>query len=124
MLRNMKNLIRLVRPYQLCARSLVSWRCRKTSLDLRSNCLTQLPTVSKMEQQRFYCENPSANSFHVQDYDDFKERVLNSETPVVVDFFAEYCILLYHVYCEIILNVKNLAGAVRANFWHLVWNLW
>jgi hypothetical protein len=28
------------------------------------------------------------DSFKVQDMDDFKDKVLNSEVPVVVDFFA------------------------------------
>jgi hypothetical protein len=28
------------------------------------------------------------DSFKVQDMDDFKDKVLNSEVPVVIDFFA------------------------------------
>ncbi|CAB3362245.1 Hypothetical predicted protein [Cloeon dipterum] len=31
------------------------------------------------------------DSFKVQDMDDFKDKVLNSEVPVVVDFFATWC---------------------------------
>merc|ERR1712183_77563 len=34
--------------------------------------------------------NTVATSFHVQDEEDFKERVLASSTPVVVDFHAEW----------------------------------
>ncbi|KAK4319442.1 hypothetical protein Pmani_009621 [Petrolisthes manimaculis] len=30
-------------------------------------------------------------AFHVQDNDDFQDRVLNSDTPVVVDFHAQWC---------------------------------
>jgi len=41
--------------------------------------------------RRFTEEHHSANSFHIQDYDDFKDRVLNSDKPVVVDFFADWC---------------------------------
>jgi hypothetical protein len=28
-------------------------------------------------------------TFHVKDFDDFQERVLNNATPVIVDFHAE-----------------------------------
>ncbi|KAM4651832.1 thioredoxin, mitochondrial [Discoglossus pictus] len=31
------------------------------------------------------------NTFNVQDADDFQERVVGSETPVVVDFHAQWC---------------------------------
>ncbi|XP_790171.2 probable thioredoxin-2 [Strongylocentrotus purpuratus] len=31
------------------------------------------------------------NSFIIQDRDDFQEKVLNSKSPVIVDFHAEWC---------------------------------
>jgi len=34
--------------------------------------------------------NKSTNNFNIQDDDDFESRVIHSQTPVVVDFHAEY----------------------------------
>lgn len=83
----MKQLVRLLRPYRLCSRSLFSV---SNSLKQISSPIITDHLPSTAASIRFYCEQrQSATSFHVQDYDDFKERVLNSETPVVVDFFAE-----------------------------------
>ena len=40
-----------------------------------------------------------SNIFNVQDSDDFKERVLQSKIPTVVDFHAEYvCNLFIHLF--------------------------
>uniref|UniRef100_A0A915ILG9 NADH dehydrogenase [ubiquinone] 1 alpha subcomplex subunit 9, mitochondrial n=1 Tax=Romanomermis culicivorax TaxID=13658 RepID=A0A915ILG9_ROMCU len=52
---------------------------------LRNRSITNFREI----QKRSLCDQTSATSFHVQDYDDFKERVLNSDRPIVVDFFAE-----------------------------------
>ncbi|KAG0722545.1 Thioredoxin, mitochondrial [Chionoecetes opilio] len=35
--------------------------------------------------------NPSQAAFTVQDEEDFRDRVLGSSTPVVVDFHAQWC---------------------------------
>jgi len=45
--------------------------------------------LSAWKSQRSF--GTEAISFHVQDLNDFKERVLENKKPVVVDFFADWC---------------------------------
>ncbi len=37
-------------------------------------------------------------SFNVQDHDDFTERVINSQLPVLIDFHAQYVLTLHELF--------------------------
>ncbi|KAM8930020.1 thioredoxin, mitochondrial [Pelodytes ibericus] len=41
--------------------------------------------------RHFSSSLPCRVTFNVQDTDDFKERVIGSETPILVDFHAQWC---------------------------------
>jgi hypothetical protein len=66
------------------------------------------------ESVRSFVASPSRlNSFKVQDYKDFQERVKNSKVPVIVDFFATY--VLYRLLSNIRINCvrSEVLTAVR-----------
>lgn len=67
------------------------------------HCISRIGTIAKRngQLQSFTPSNISTRGlsascsrralFNVQDEDDFQERVMNAEVPVVVDFHAQWC---------------------------------
>ncbi|KAF6122433.1 thioredoxin 2 [Phyllostomus discolor] len=48
-------------------------------------------TVTASQARSLYTTRVCTTTFNVQDGTDFQDRVVNSETPVVVDFHAQWC---------------------------------
>ena len=61
-----------------------------------------LPIRLQLQPCSFMSTDQGSNIFNVQDSDDFKERVLQSKTPTVVDFHAEYVwhFLFFFCFCK------------------------
>ncbi|XP_037369547.1 thioredoxin, mitochondrial [Talpa occidentalis] len=47
--------------------------------------------VTSCQAQSIYTSRVCATTFNIQDGPDFQDRVVNSDTPVVVDFHAQWC---------------------------------
>ncbi|KRY88122.1 Thioredoxin, mitochondrial, partial [Trichinella pseudospiralis] len=56
-------------------------------------CLSSIVSKSQPRPMRLFCSENNGNScsFKVQDYEDFKDRVIGAKKPVVVQFYADWC---------------------------------
>ncbi|CDW60126.1 thioredoxin, mitochondrial [Trichuris trichiura] len=54
-------------------------------------CRTSVTSGAQQRFMRPLCTDRPTSSFSIQDYEDFKERVLNSDRPVAVQFHADWC---------------------------------
>ncbi|XP_030062666.1 thioredoxin, mitochondrial [Microcaecilia unicolor] len=76
----------------------VSLQCHSSLLvvGLQALCRHSLPTsvarAAHLHAVRSFSSSPVCRvAFNVQDGEDFHKRVIKSETPVIVDFHAEWC---------------------------------
>ncbi|KRY38367.1 Uncharacterized protein T01_3713 [Trichinella spiralis] len=92
--------MRLSGRFASAARNLVqkrvyaTWASSARMLTLNNN-FAKASIVSKSQPppMRLFCSenNGGSCSFKVQDYEDFKDRVIGAEKPVVVQFYADWC---------------------------------
>ncbi|KRX41970.1 Thioredoxin, mitochondrial [Trichinella murrelli] len=92
--------MRLSGRFASAARNLVqkrvyaTWASSARMLTLNNN-FAKASIVSKSQPppMRLFCSENSGGScsFKVQDYEDFKDRVIGAEKPVVVQFYADWC---------------------------------
>lgn len=68
------------------------WRAPLTSKALQTpKCCSGGLKVTPSPARTIYTTRVCSTTFNVQDGPDFQDRVVNSETPVVVDFHAQWC---------------------------------
>lgn len=96
-----------VRSYKMAQRLLLRRAWALSTRDLRlplpicsassSSLLHSSPLLLPAPSSRHILPRPfhhtacRGTSFNVQNHDDFKERVINSELPILVDFHAQWC---------------------------------
>lgn len=62
-----------------------------TKLLSTAGILKNIPAVIRTSEKCLSTTATKLKSFKVQDVEDFNEKVKNSKTPVIVDFFATWC---------------------------------
>lgn len=69
----------------------ISYCSQKVKLFQMSETVQKSSQCAFQDLSRHMSTEPKFEAFNVQDTDDFKHRVLESSTPVIVDFHATWC---------------------------------
>ncbi|TEA32126.1 hypothetical protein DBR06_SOUSAS6610047 [Sousa chinensis] len=67
------------------------WAPRASRALQTAQCSPSNLTVTPSQARSIYTTRVCTTTFNIQDGPDFQDRVVNSETPVVVDFHAQWC---------------------------------
>ncbi|XP_033722029.1 thioredoxin, mitochondrial [Tursiops truncatus] len=67
------------------------WAPRASRALQTGQCSPSNLTVTLSQARSVYTTRVCTTTFNIQDGPDFQDRVVNSETPVVVDFHAQWC---------------------------------
>lgn len=86
----------LSRSLSLCLRISSQRACSSLNKLLRQNSIgcqnpSFAPAVTWNQLSKRLYSSPASTCFNIQDEDDFQKRVLESSTPVIVDFHATWC---------------------------------
>lgn len=84
-------LIRLVSPLVSTVRH---WKLNKTCVNpwpSISSTSTPVPLVVVQISRALHYSSTKYEIFNIQDEDDFKKRVIETDKPVIVDFYAKWC---------------------------------
>lgn len=86
----------LSRRLSLCVRISSRWACSSLNKLLQQNSIGHqnpsfVPAITWNQLSKRLYSSTASTCFNIQDEDDFQKRVIESSTPVIVDFHATWC---------------------------------